>query len=55
MDRTKENISQTEPSPQIKEELQKQLQNYKDNPSNFTPYLETMKKIDQWLNSGEKK
>ena len=55
MDRQEGNISQTEPSSQIKEELQKQLQNYKDNPSNFTPYLETMKKIDQWLNSGEKK
>lgn len=55
MDIKEENISQTELSPQIKEELQKQLQDYKDNPSNFTSYLETMKRIDQWLNSGEKK
>lgn len=55
MDRKEDKISQTEPSPQIKEELQKQLQDYTDNPSNFTSYLEMMKKIDQWLNSGEKK
>ncbi|MBU0631250.1 hypothetical protein KKA17_01260 [bacterium] len=39
----------------VKEQLQKQLEDYKNDPSKFTSYLETMKKINLWLNSGEKK
>ncbi len=38
-----------------KKQLQKQLQDYKNDPSKFTSYLETMKKVNLWLNSGEKK
>lgn len=39
----------------VKEQLQKQLQDYKTDPSKFKSYLETMKKINLWFNSGEKK
>lgn len=38
----------------LQEELKKQLQNYKADSSKFSSYLETMKKIDQWLEAGAK-
>lgn len=44
----KENVSA-----EIQQILQKELDKYIQNPVSFSNYLETMKKIDQWLEKGK--
>ena len=39
----------------IQEQLQNELQNYLSDPSKFHSYIDTMKKIDQWLQGEEGK
>ena len=40
-------------SAEIQQLLQKEFDKYIQNPTIFSNYLETMKKIDQWLEKGE--
>jgi hypothetical protein len=42
-------------SAQMQEILQKELDKYIQDPANFSSYLETMGKIDHWLEKGEEK
>ena len=44
----KENISA-----EIQQLLQKEFDKYIQNPTSFSNYLETMKKVDQWLENGK--
>ncbi|MDD2356849.1 MAG: hypothetical protein PHX13_02935 [Thiovulaceae bacterium] len=42
-------------STQMQEILQKELDKYIQDPASFSSYLETMGKIDHWLEKGEEK
>jgi len=38
----------------IKEQLKKELDNYKKNPNSYKPYMQSMKDISAWLKEKEK-
>ena len=42
-------------STEIQQILQKQFEIYIQDPASFSNYLETMKKVDRWLEQGKKK
>jgi hypothetical protein len=42
-------------SAQMQEILQKELDKYIQDPASFLNYLETMERIDHWLEKGEEK